>query len=173
MVFKVRWPGAVLAVSLAGCASAQRMPTANEIASDMERKRCGPDVEEGALAPIFNKEAIQGWDSAYLAASTCGGGAGGCYKRLAGAVIVVKALQGFTAEWLDRALECHSARRVLGKIPPGDIPNDPFWLPGKTVDIDVVSTGGQFAATVRTLEPSDAQEIINRTKAFVEPGPAR
>jgi hypothetical protein len=60
---------------------------------------------------------------------------------------------------------------VLGKIPPGDLPNDPFWLPGKTVDIDVVSTGAAFAATVRTLEPSDAQQIVNRTRAFLESGP--
>jgi hypothetical protein len=92
------------------------MPTANDIASNMERKRCGPDVDEAALAPIFDK-------------------------------------------------------RVLGKIPPGDLPNDPFWLPGKTVDIDVVSTGAAFAATVRTLEPSDAQQIVDRTRAFLESGP--
>jgi hypothetical protein len=156
-----------------GCASVPQVPTAAGIAGDMERKRCGPDVDEAALASIFNKEAIQGWETAYLSAATCGGGAGGCYKRLAGVVITIKALKGFSAEWLDRALECHSARRVLGKIPPGDIPDDPFWLPGKTVDIDVVSIRAGFAATVRTLEPSDAQEIVNRTKTFVGSGPAR
>jgi hypothetical protein len=164
---------AALFVSLAGCAPQPRMPTATELAGDTERRRCGPDVDESVLAPIFSKEAILGWDTAYLAAATCGGGAGGCYKRLAGAVIIIKALKGYSAEWLDRALECHSARRALGKIPPGDIPNDPFWLPGKTLDIDVVSTRGEFAATVRTLQPSDAQEIVNRTKAFVEAGTAR
>lgn len=170
MLFNGRSIGGALLVSLAGCASLQHMPTPSEVASDMERKRCGPDVDEATLEPIFDKHAIQGWETAYLSAQSCGAGGGGCYKRLAGAVIKIKAMQGFTAEWLDRALECHSARRVLGKIPPGD-PNDPFWLPGKTVDIDVVSTGAAFAATVRTLEPSDAQEIVNRTRAFVESGP--
>jgi hypothetical protein len=157
-----------LFVSLAGCASMPQAPTAAGIAGDMERKRCGPDVDEAALAPIFNKEALDGWDIAYLSAASCGAGAGGCYKRLAGVVINIKAVKGFSPEWLNRALECHSARRVLGKIPPGDIPNDPFWLPGKTVDIDVTSTRAEFAATVRTLDPLDAAEIVNRTKAFVQ-----
>jgi hypothetical protein len=82
-------------------------------------------------------------------------------------------MKGVTAAWLDRALECHSARRVLGRIPPDQIPNDPFWLPGRTVDIDVVATGPEFAATIRSLEVSDAQEILERAKAFVEGGPAR
>jgi hypothetical protein len=41
------------------------------------------------------------------------------------------------------------------------------------VDIDVVSAGPEFAATLRSPEVSDAQEILERTKAFVEGGPAR
>ncbi len=150
-----------LSISGAACATATRMPSVTDIAGEMEHQRCGPDVENGSLKAIWTGEAIVRYDPAYLASATCGAGAGGCYKRLAGAVITL------------RALECHSARRVLGKIPPDEIPNDPFWLPGKTVDIDVVSTGREFAATVRSFEVSDAQEILNRAKAFVEPGPAR
>jgi hypothetical protein len=48
-----------------------------------------------------------------------------------------------------------------------------YQPPGRTVDIDVVSTGPEFAATLRSLEVSDAQEILERTKAFVEGGPGR
>ena len=167
--------GMFIALSIFGaaCATATRMPSVTDIAGEMEHQRCGPDVENGSLKAIWTGEAIVRYDPAYLASATCGAGAGGCYKRLAGAVITLKPIKGWTAEWLDRALECHSARRVLGKIPPDEIPNDPFWLPGKTVDIDVVSTGREFAATVRSFEVSDAQEILNRAKAFVEPGPAR
>ncbi len=165
---------AVLSVAAVGCwGTTVRMPTATEVAADMEHKRCGPDVENGSLNTIFNREAVMRFEPAYLSAQSCGGAGGGCYKRLAGAVITLKAMKGVTAGWLDRALECHSARRVLGRIPPDQIPNDPFWLPGRTVDIDVVATGPEFAATIRSLEVSDAQEILERAKAFVEGGPAR
>jgi hypothetical protein len=69
-------------------------------------------------------------------------------------------------------VERHNARRVLGRIPPDAIPNDPFWLPGRTVDIDVVSTGREFAATIRSLDSNDEQET-DRAKAFVEGAQAR
>jgi hypothetical protein len=151
----------------AGCA-AVRARTALEKAQELERQRCGPDLELNGLAPILGGEAIEKWEPAYLATPSCGGGAGGCYKRLAGAVITLRALPGVTAEWLDRLLECYSALRLLGKFPAAEQPNDPFWLPGRTVDIDVTSTGKGFAVSIRSLDVGDAQQIQERTRAFVE-----
>jgi hypothetical protein len=79
----------------------------------------------------------------------------------------VRALRGVTAEWLDRALECHSARRVLGRIPASDAPNDPFWLPGSVVDIDAESAKDRFVVDVRGATVREGQEILQRANAFV------
>jgi hypothetical protein len=165
-------PAALLVCAIA-CIASPRVVTPKDVAAEVARKRCGSDIEESSLAPIFNKEAIVKYEPAYLSARSCGAGSGGCYKRLTGAVITIKAMKGFTAEFLDRVLECHSARRVLGAIAASEIPNDPFWLPGRTVDIDVISTGPEFAATIRSLDVTEAQEILDRAKAFIETGPAR
>jgi hypothetical protein len=161
-----------LSIATPGCAPGgvfARRRTAVDDATEMEQKRCGPGIDEAALAPILSGAAIEGVDPAYLAAPASGGhGAGGSYKRLAGAVFSVRALKGFSAEWLDRALECHSARRVLGRIPASENPTDPFWVPGKSVDIDVQSTGPGFAVSVRSLDVAEAQEILDRAQAFFE-----
>ena len=160
-----------LSVATTGCASGvlARPRTALDDATEMEQKRCGPGIDETSLAPILTGKAIELVEPAYLAASASGGhGAGGNYKRLAGAVFSVRALKGFSAEWLDRALECHSARRVLGRIPASENPTDPFWVPGKSVDIDVQSTGPGFAVSVRSLDVAEAQEILSRAQAFFE-----
>ena len=76
----------------------------------------------------------------------------------------MRSLKGFTPEWLDRALECHGARRVLGKTP--EVPNDPFWLPDGMVDIDVQSDHDGFRVIARGHNASDAREILARAKAF-------
>jgi hypothetical protein len=160
-----------LSVATRGCASGvpARLRTVLDDATAMEQKRCGPDIDEAALAPILTGEAIERVEPAYIAAAASGGhGAGGAYKRLTGAVFSVRALKAFSAEWLDRSLECHSARRLLGRIPAGENPTDPFWVPGKSVDIDVQSSGPGFAVSVRSLEVADAHEILARAQAFYE-----
>ena len=49
----------------------------------------------------------------------------GSQSELRGAVLNVQATPGVTAEWLDRALECHSAKRVLGQTQQAAGTEDP------------------------------------------------
>jgi hypothetical protein len=125
---------------LLGCATAPAPRPVAEVAAETERARCAPDIDEETLAPVFAGETVEAAEPLYTAASGGGGGAGGNYAQLIGASIKLRAVKGFTATWLDRALECHSARRVLGRIPAATLPNDSFWLPGRMVDIDVEAT---------------------------------
>lgn len=158
----------ILAVTIAaGCAttpSAEPAHNPAEEAAAMERTRCGPDLDEAALAPVLNRQAIESVEPLYTREQS---GKSGNTSRLFGAVIRVRAIQGVTAEWLDRALECHSARRVLGRIPENAMPNDPFWLPGRMVDIDAQSARDGFQVAVRGYSVDDAQEILIRANAFV------
>jgi hypothetical protein len=154
-----------LLLGAAGCATstaASRSPT--EVASTMERTRCGPGFDEASLAPLFDQRLVEGTQPSYV---TLGGGRSGEQKRLTGAVLRVRPTEGMTPEWLDRALECHSAARVLGRIPESAVPNDPFWLPGSTVDIDVEPNGDSLAVTVRVPTPREAERVLERANAFV------
>jgi len=131
----------------------------------MERARCGPDVGEATLAPVLQERA--NIDSVSPLYADVPGGKSGGGTRLDGAVVRIRPIPGMTAEWLDRALECHSARRVLGRIPADVLPNDPFWLPGgRTVDIDAESARDGFQVAVRGSTVDDNKEILSRANAF-------
>jgi hypothetical protein len=145
------------------------MRPATEEAAEMERIRCTPDVDEASLAPLFTREAVISAEPLYTASSGFGSAAGGNYSQLIGAVVKLHALRGFTAEWLDRALECHSAHRLLGRDTSGALPaQDPFWLPGRTVAIEVSAGHDGFEVFVRGKNIRDSEEILARANAFVE-----
>jgi len=154
-------------VLLVGCAVPQPRPAAEQ-AAEMEHAHCGADVDEASLAPLFSADAVQGAEPIYTAVSSGGRGVGGNYSQLSGASIKVRAVKSFSAAWLDRALECHSARRVLGQIPATTLPDDPFWLPGRMVNIEVAATHAGFQIFIRGQNIKDAEEILNRANAFVE-----
>ncbi len=170
-------PAAFVAAAIVGCAATSSAPARSPMdeAAAVERSRCGPDLDETTLEPIFSHRAIESAEPLYARTGTDRAGTG---MKLQGANIYVRAIQGMTPEWLDRALECHGARRVLGKIPENVSPNDPFWLPGRMVDLDTQSMGHGFRVSIRGVTPDDAQEILIRANAFaattpspVSPGP--
>jgi len=151
----------------AGCATVSPAvvpPNPADEARAMEHARCGPDIDDAALAPVLGGQAVDAVEPHYTRVQS---GMYGVGARLDGSVVHVRALQGMTAEWLDRALECHSARRVLGRVPDTMLPNDPFWLPGRMVDIDAQPARGGFVVAVRGSTLDDAQEILIRTNAFM------
>ena len=152
---------------LLGCAVPQPRPVAEQ-AAEMERAHCGVDVDEASLAPLFSSDTVDSVEPIYTAVSSGGRGVGGNYSQLSGASIKVRAVKSFSAAWLDRALECHSARRVLGQIPATTLPDDPFWLPGRMVNIEVAATHAGFQIFIRGQNIKDAEEILNRANAFVE-----
>jgi hypothetical protein len=148
---------------LSGCATIPvHEQTPDEAAAAMEQKRCASDVDDKSIAPVLTGAAVEHWAPAYSFTESMGSDG----KRLSGAVFTVRAIKGYTAEWLDRALECHSARRTLGRLPSAEEAKDPFWLPGRTVDIDVQSTGKDFRVSVRSTDVADANKIVARAKAF-------
>jgi hypothetical protein len=127
----------------------------------MERTRCGADDDEKAVAPVLGGSAVQGVQPLYSAVE---GSKNGLQAVLRGATVTIAALPGMTAEWLDRALECHSARVMLGEV--AGAADDPFWLPGSSVDIDVRSAKDGFDAAITGYSSEDARKIFDRANAF-------
>ncbi len=165
--------GGALAATLSalGCnASSEPPKTPTDRATEMARTRCGPDLDEKLLAPVLDGSAIKNVEPLY---SNVEEARGGSQSELRGAIVNVQAIAGVTAEWLDRALECHSAQRVLGQNAQPGGPDDPFWLPGSVVDIDVRSAKDGFRVAVAGFTPRDAEQILSRAKAFAKssPGP--
>jgi len=153
----------LLAVATAACAQSatQGARSPADQAAFMERTRCAADDDDKALAPVLSGDAVQGVRPLY---STVESAKGGRQSELRGVTVVVAALPGMTAEWLDRALECHSARNTLGHAPAASA--DPFWLPGSNVDIDVRSAKDGFDVAVTGYSPTDARQILDRASAF-------
>jgi hypothetical protein len=129
----------------------------------MERTRCSADDDEKALAQVLTGAALQSVHPLYSATSY---GKTGMGSDLRGAVVAVAAPAGVTDVWLDRALECHSARATLGRLPTES--SDPFWLPGASVDIDVRSAKDSFEVMISGYSTDDAAKIFARAEAFAK-----
>jgi hypothetical protein len=136
-------------------------------AAEVVRTRCASNADETAMAAVLDGSAIESVEPLYN--NGLGGARTGHWSMLAGSVVTVRALPGVTAEWLTRALECHSARRAVGSIPESSMPNDPFWLPGRMVEIDAQSAHGSFRVEVRAAHPAEARELLDRARAFAKP----
>jgi hypothetical protein len=155
---------ALLALSsVIGCepsSSSAKSPT--DQAAALVRTRCAANAEEATLAPVLDGTAIESVEPLY---SSVVGAKTGQVSELHGSSIKVRALPGVTAEWLTQALECHTARRALGSLPSTGGPNDPFWLPGQLVHIDVTSAHDGFRVDVHASGPAEGQQVLDRARA--------
>jgi hypothetical protein len=153
---------AVLSAALAaGCGEPAKGPA--DQAAFTDRTRCGPEVTDSAIAPILDGKAVQQVEPLY---STFDSDKSGETSKLRGAKITINALPGVTAEWLDRELECHNARVTLGQTQP--TPNDPFWISGAMLDIDVRPAKDGFVIGVAAFSPADAKQILDLAQAFAK-----
>ena len=152
----------------AGCTLTDLNPpppqTASDKAAALERARCAADIDDSRLLAAVTGDAVESVEPLYTSAPDDNSGS---ETRLYGAQIRIRAAQGVTAQWLDAALECHSARRLLQRTNAGKVANDPFWLPGRTVDIDVQPTRDDLEVAVRGDSTDDAQEILIRANAYL------
>lgn len=154
---------ATVAMALQACGGQLAQPAKSPLdrAAFMEQTRCGPDDEEATIAPVIGRSAVVSVEPLYSNASS---GKSGSQAMLRGATVVVSALPGVTPEWLDRALECHGAKAMLGHVQSP--PNDPFWLPDASIDIDVRPAKDGFDIALSAFSADDARQILARANAF-------
>ncbi|MGD0677247.1 MAG: hypothetical protein ABSC94_17660 [Polyangiaceae bacterium] len=86
--------------------------------------------------------------------------------RIAGAKLLIRPPAGVSAEELTRILQCHSARVLLGKVSPAEIPDDPYWLADRWLDIQVTPENGNFAVTLVADSVHDNIEVLGRATRF-------
>ncbi len=86
-------------------------------------------------------------------------------RRTVGARVVLRAVPGLTAEWLQRVLECHLARNAsLGH----DVPEMSYCpLVPNGARVDVHSAGDGFAVDVRAESEEAIAEVVRRARGLL------
>jgi hypothetical protein len=79
-----------------------------------------------------------------------------------GASLKFRALPGMTTEWLQRVIECHTARNAAMGYAMPEMKDCPLMLKGVTATVS--STGDGFAVAVRSDDVETAIEIQKRAK---------
>jgi hypothetical protein len=139
----------------------ERVPPETAAAS-VEQQQCDPRVTAAAtqllqanavlsIKPLYH-HIIENPDNAY--------------ERPSGVKLVVRPPAGISAEELTRILQCHSARVLLGRVNPADVPDDPYWLADRWLDIQVAPENGNFAVTVVADTVHDNIELLDRATRY-------
>ena len=93
--------------------------------------------------------------------------------RIAGVKIVIRPPAGVSTERLTEILQCHSARTLLGQVDASQWPDDPFWLAGTWISIEVQSEAENYAVTLEADNDRDNLTLVAHAKAFANVRVAR
>jgi len=148
-----------LAALLAGCARGSARDRRLNTATQELTQYCDEDAEHDIA------EALQSVQRAEPLVEKIRTGKS-YFLGLTGAQVWFAAQKGFTAQWLERTLECYQARRVLeNTASAGNV--DPFWLEDGWVDIQVQPASAAFIALLRGRTLREGELIHSRAEAFV------
>ena len=155
---------------LAAAAQHEKMAADHRAASQAlvaaeERACAGIDEADRAMSPFDHTE-----DIASVTPLTEHHSAGKATTQVTvGAAVTFRAVPGLTAEWLQRAVDCHIARNAsLGNVVP-EMPNCPLVPKGATAQ--VTSTGDGFSVAIRSDDPASAKDILARAQRLTPSAP--
>jgi hypothetical protein len=157
-----RFPTVLLLSAWLGSACA-RSPLPADTAATVERRQCTPDVADLANIRLLKTATVLEASPILTHMLT---GNNNSEDRVAGAKIVIRPPDGISVDRMTRLLQCHSARALLGQIDVSEWPDDPFWLPGAWLDIEVRPEGGNYVVSVETDSVRNNLKIAARAKAF-------
>ena len=140
---------------------AEKHRAAAQALRDAEASSCsGIDQPDRDESPFYHREDITSVSKVERPVQRGNTRAG----ELAGGRAVFRAVQGLTAEWLQRVVNCHIARAAsVGNSMP-EMPYCPLTFKG--VKATVSSTGDGFAVEVTSEDATTAAEIWKRMQAL-------
>ena len=146
-----------------GCASAGARPTARAI--QVERLQCS-----GSAVTKQDDQVLK--SATVLKVSPIYGHVHTSYNdyeaRVNGATILVQPPAGVSVEQMNRVVQCHSARALLGEIDQTQLSNDPYWLPGTWLNIDVKQEPGGYAISIVADNVEHGLKVLARANAQSE-----
>jgi hypothetical protein len=145
---------------------AARHREAGQALRQAEARACvGIDDEDRDVSPFYFREDIASVEPLRETDHERSGKSN--LVRTVGVRVVFRAVPGLTAEWLQRSIECHSARAaVVGHDDP-KMSYCPAAVKGARVSVS--STGGGFAAELRGADQASIDEIVRRGNALLAP----
>jgi hypothetical protein len=133
-------------------------------AARVERMQCTDAQATGELS-ILQNTAVLSAEPTYFYPTTAGASGGG---TVTGAKLLVRPPPGVSSLDMTRALQCHSAKMLLGQVDPATFRDDPYSLPGAWVDIDVKPEGGNLAVRVTADRVPENLALVHRAMAFAD-----
>jgi len=145
-----------------GCASTGATTEASlSNAGAFEQSKCGGVTDDAAVSEILSGRSIESVSPLYVTA-----GDERSVTVLQGVVLMVRPTPGETAEWLGRALECHSAKIAARQGAAIAAGNDPFAPSGSMPSIAVRSAGDGFRIEITSQVTDEARDILSRAQAL-------
>ena len=147
--------------AIGGCAaSGVSARTPSGTADTVDPSRCSGFTDDKAVADILSGRSVESVSPLYLSSSSKAN-----VTPLLGAVLTVRPSPGETAEWLERALECHGAKGTA--VASGtETSSDPFVSSGSTREIAVRSAGDGFRIEVSSALSAEAHDILLRAQGL-------
>jgi len=153
-------------VGLSGAVSAcAANPPPQAQAARVEHEQCDGSANSGNQLALLNSVSVVGASPLYAHVLT---GKNDSEERVTGAWLLVRPPPGVSAEQLTRALQCHSAEALLGQVDTSAFGQDPFWLPGALLNIQVTPAEGNFGVSIRDESVADGLKTLHRATAFAE-----
>lgn len=129
---------------------------------DAEASACsGLSDEDRDTSPFDHREDIV---SAAPLQSTASSGKAGSTQRLLGASVTVKAVPGLTKEYLQRLVNCHSARNASMGFSMPEMASCPMSVRGASATVE--SDGPGFRVDIHADDSQAANEILRRAKSL-------
>jgi hypothetical protein len=137
-------------------------------ATEVEQLQCEPsssdEIEQRLLAGM-TVLSVQPIYSLIHNATT------GTEKRVSGTKLIIRPPEGIDPPRVLRILQCHSARAVLGHLDRLRYRDDPFWLDGAWLEIDVEPEAGNLAVKVAADDIPKNLAILKRARTFAAAQP--
>ncbi|MGO9834863.1 MAG: hypothetical protein ACLP1X_11650 [Polyangiaceae bacterium] len=152
---------ATLALVLLGCGSVS--PEVQ--AAGVEKMQCDGSATAQGEAQLLRSTRVISVEPLYsfVHASYNGG-----EQRVNGAKLLIRPPEGLTADTLTRILQCRGARRILEREHAAIAADDPFFLPGAWVNVDVRSENGNFAVILSADSVDEGLRVLSRAKRYAD-----
>jgi len=159
----VAW--ALAAAAAPACATA---PPPSVRAGEVERIQCDSESAGVNEVHVLQTASVVRVEPLYSHVLT---GNNGAEERVDGVKLLIRPPEGVTPERMTRILQCHDARALLGKVDRSAFPDDPFWLPGTWVSVEVRAESGNYAVILEADDVTTNLRLAERAKIFAQAHP--
>jgi hypothetical protein len=136
---------------------------ASQALRDAEARACvGLADADRDMSPFAHREDVASVQPLTVKSAV---GKFGSSTRTMGAVVILRAVPGLTAQWLQRVVDCHVARNGALGHDAAEMPDCPLVPNGITANVTPTETG--FAVAIQSDDPAVAQEVLRRTQGLV------